>query len=320
MPRQGHVPDTLQGRPVTVVQAAAHGVTRRMLAGRAWQPVLRGVYLDARTELTDDARLAALRLVMTSDAVVVGLTAAWLHGAWRPPAGQPLPLHLSTPAGRARPGRAPQGCHRSEWWDGDVVSVHGQRVTSITRTAFDLMRRTCLVDAVAIADSLSYQGLVEPMELGIYVDGHRRWPGVDHCRQALALSSSHARSPGETRLRMIAVLGGLPEPFVNPPYYRDGELIGYPDLLLTGPQERWAAVEYDGSYHLESGQRSADLRRENRFVMLGTLPVLRYDSGTVAAHSQRLRALHEMSRAIDVQPNATLHPGWFFDPRRPLRW
>jgi hypothetical protein len=188
------------------------------------------------------------------------------------------------------------------------------------RTTFDLMRRTCLVEAVAIADSFTYQGLVDPMGFAAYVDSHRRWPGVDHCRQALNLASADARSPGESRLRMIAVLGGLPEPFVNPPYYRDDDLIGYPDLLLVGPRERWAAVEYDGSYHLEPEQRSADLRRENRFVMLGTLPVLRYDAHTVSRHSERLRALHEMSRAIGVRPNLTLDPRWFFDPRRPLRW
>jgi len=107
---------------------------------------------------------------------------------------------------------------------------------------------------------------------------------------------------------------------VNPPYFRGDELIGYPDLLLQGPHERWAGVEYDGAYHLDPGQRSADLRRENRFVMLGTLPVLRYDSLTVARHAERLRALHEMSEAIGVPAEPTLSRRLFFDPRRPVRW
>jgi hypothetical protein len=54
--------------------------------------------------------------------------------------------------------------------------------------------------------------------------------------------------------------------------------------------------------------------------MLGTLPILRYDGLTVARHRERLRALHEMSRAIGVPANGALPREWFFDPRRPVRW
>lgn len=320
MSRPALRPPSLLGRPFTVAEAAENGVTRRMLSGSAWRRVLRGIYVDARTPLTDDCRVAALRLVMTPDAVAFGLTAAWLHGAWRPPPERPLPLHLSTPTPRASPRRATGGAHRSQWWEGDVVDVQGVRATSPMRTAFDLMRRASLVEAVAVADSFAFQELLDPLELAIYVDGHRRWPGVEHSRQALSLSSPYARSAGESRLRMIAVLGGLPEPFVNPAYYRNDELIGYPDLLLTGPGGRCAGVEYDGAYHRDLLQRASDLRRENRFVMLGTLPILRYDRHTVARHAERLRALHEMSQAINVRPSSTLPPIWFFDPRRPLRW
>ena len=119
---------------------------------------------------------------------------------------------------------------------------------------------------------------------------------------------------------MIAVLGGLPEPLVNPPYFRDDELLGNPDLLLIGPQDRWAGVEYDGAYHLDPTQHTADLRRENRFVMLGTLPILRYDRHNVAQHSERLRVLHEMSLAIAARSYGQLPRIAFFDPRRPVRW
>jgi hypothetical protein len=320
MPRQAWIPDDLRGRPFTVDQGESYGVSRRMLHGRAWRCVLHGVHVDAGTEITNDLRLNALRLVMADDAVVFGLTAAWLHGAWQPPPGRPLPLHLSTPNPRSGPGRAPDGAHRSQWWEGDVVSLDGMRVTSPMRTAFDLMRRACLVEAVTIADAFAYAELLDLPWFFAYVDAQRRWPGVDHCRAALQRASSRAMSPGESRLRMIAVLGGLPEPLVNPPYFRGDELIGYPDLLLMGPHERWAGVEYDGAYHFEPAQRSADLRRENRFVMLGTLPVLRYDRLTVARHPERLRALHEMSQAIGVAAEPTLARELFFDPRRPVRW
>lgn len=281
---------------------------------------MRGVYMDHASTVTDLTRIEALRLVLPPDGVVAGLTAAWLHGAWQPRPGAPLPLEVSTPKPRARPRTSLTGSHRQEWWDGDIVELQGLRVVSRMRTAFDLMRRASLVEAVAIVDSFGYQELVEPLEFAIYVDGHRRWPGVDHCRQAITLSSPLARSAGESRLRMIAVLGGLPEPLVNPPYYRDGELIGYPDLLLMGPHERCAGVEYDGEYHGGPSQHSADLRRENRFVVLGTLPLLRYDRHSVARHSERLRVLHEMSCAIGVPSLGQLPPSLFAHPRRDLRW
>jgi hypothetical protein len=320
MPRRPHVPESLRGRPLTVSDAQAHGITRRALGGPGWRRVLRGVYVDADTVIDDPLRVRALRLVMPDDVAAFGLTAAWLHGAWQPPPQHPLPLHLSVPTARCRPGRAPDGGHRSQWWDGDVVEVHGVRATAVMRTAFDLMRHACLVEAVSIADSFAYQELLDPLAFAVYVDGHRRWPGVNHCRQAIALSSPLARSAGESRLRMVAVLGGLPEPLVNPPYYRNDELIGYPDLLLMGPRDRWAGLEYDGAYHLDPAQRTADLRRENRFVMLGTLPILRYDRNTVARHSERLRALQEMGHAIGVRSHGQLPRGAFYDARRPVRW
>jgi len=314
------VPQALVGRPFTIEQAREAGVPPNQLRGRSWRRVVRGVYVDHTSPVTDELRLTAVGLAIPPDGVLSGLTAAWLHGAWRPPHGMPLPLHVSTPKPRARSHSAPDGSHRNIWWEGDIVEANGLRVTSPMRTAFDLMRQACLVEAVAIADSFAFQELLELPWFFAYVDAHRRWPGVDRCREALQRATSRARSPGESRLRMIAVLGGLPEPLVNPPYFRDGELLGYPDLLLRGPHERWAGVEYDGAYHLDPGQRSADLRRENGFVMLGSLPILRYDRHTVARHSERLRALHEMSRAIGVLANPRLPRECFFDPRRPLRW
>jgi hypothetical protein len=52
------------------------------------------------------------------------------------------------------------------------------------RTAFDLMRRACLVEAVTIADAFAYAELLDLPWFFAYVDAHRRWPGVDHCRAA----------------------------------------------------------------------------------------------------------------------------------------
>lgn len=318
MPRDPRRPAELCAGPFTVQTAAAHGVTRTMLRGRAWRPLLRGVYVDARLPVTDDLRLAALRLVMPQDAVATHQLAAWLHGAWHPTPGALVPLQLATPRSRSVASLAPEGAHRLVTWPDDVVHVRGMACTSPMRTAFQLMRRAPLVEAVVVADAFAGAGLIDLPWMWAYVDAHRRWPGVEHARVALRLASARSRSPGETRLRMVPVLGGLPLPLVNPPVRHEGRLLAWLDLLLIG--RRQVGVEYDGAYHEEARQHAADNRRENGLLVLSGLPVLRYDRFTVARVPERDRALVEMARATGTQPLQQLDPRWFSDPRRPFRW
>ncbi len=150
-----------------------------------------------------------------------------------------------------------------------------------------------------------------------YVDAHRRWPGVRHVRAATELATDRARSAGESRLRMIPVLGGLPDPLVNAPVYRAGILIAILDLWLHAG-ERDVGIEYDGAYHEQSDQHRADNRRENALVGAGSFPLLRYDRFTVTRQAERLRALRQMGLAIGVEPASWLDPLWFGDPRRAL--
>lgn len=266
----------------------------------------------------DDVRLAAVKLVLPADAVATDLLAAWAHGIWQPAPGAPLPLQWAVERGRARPGPSLDSSRRLVLQASDVVTARGLRCTSPMRTAFQLMRRACVVEAVVVADAFARAGLLELPWFYAYVDGHRRWPGVDEVRRCLEHASSRAASPGESRLRMVAVLGGLPEPYVNLPYYRGDSLLAVLDLYLVGRRD--AAVEYDGVYHEEALQRHADNRRENRIVLSNQVPVLRYDRFTVARHSARERALHEMAQAIGLEAPNTLRSIWFHDPKRPLRW
>ena len=286
-----------------------------MLQGASWRQLVRGVYACAQLEVTDELRLAALRLVLPKDAVATDLTAAWLHGAWNPPSGTALPLHFALPKGRWRPPGPAGLSHRLTWWHNDVMTVQDLQVSAPMRNAFELARRACLVEAVVLIDAFAYRGLIDLPWFWAYLDAHRRWPGVRGVREAAELATARARSPGESRLRMIPVLGGLPPPYVNVPFLRDGVIIAYLDLWLT-VKEREVGVEYDGAYHEDGAQHRADNRRENS--LLGNL--LRYDRFTVARHVERVRALHEMARALGLAPPHDLERRWFADPRRPLRW
>lgn len=315
MPTQPRRPCELLEGPFTVATARAFGVSARMLQGASWRQIVRGVYVGANLVVTDAVRLAALRLVVPKDSVLTDLTAAWLHGAWNPRPGSALPLHFALAKGRARPPGSTELSHRFTWWRDDVATVHDLQVSAPMRNALELARRACLVEAVALIDAFAYRGLIDLPWFWAYLDAHRRWPGVRGVRAAAELATAYARSPGESRLRMIPVLGGLPPPFVNVPVYRKGILVACLDLWLTA-QEREVGLEYDGAYHEDAAQHRADNRREN--LLLGNL--LRYDRFTVARHVERTRALYEIARALGLEPPHDLQRGWFADPRRPLRW
>lgn len=67
----------------------------------------------------------------------------------------------------------------------------------------------------------------------------------------------------ESRLRLGAVLGGLPRPAVNEPLFAGGRFVARPDLLLA--QAR-LGLEHDGAEHRKDSRRSRDRRRERRTV------------------------------------------------------
>jgi hypothetical protein len=116
-----------------------------------------------------------------------------------------------------------------------------------------------LVELVVLGDSLVRAGRTTPEEL---VETTRTWDGKSarRARKAAGLVRNGVDSPMETRLRMLIVLAGFPEPVVNMIIrHDDGEWnirldLCYPQLKLI--------VEYDGWQHrLEQKQWSRDLQR-----------------------------------------------------------
>jgi len=157
--------------------------------------------------------------------------------------------------------------------DQDIVTLDGVAVTSPARTCLDLSRRRATVQAVVAVDAFLSAGLVHKDQLWRFCAERVRWPGIDRLREAVILGSDRVRSPAESKLRMLLVLDGLPEPLVNAPVHDEqGRLLGIPDLLYLRPL---FGIEYDGAYHGDSEVHRADLVRENGFVTKG-LPLLRY--------------------------------------------
>lgn len=327
MPSRIVVPEQLKGAPFRGTAVVASGLlTRRQLGSQAYVRIASDVYAVRGDERSDDVRRAALHLLAGDRAVVSGLTAAWLHGAWKPAPGQLVPLELTRPV-RA-PGTQVQGVGRRRLTlrgspdlpapgyglselDDDVVEIGGLAVTSQLRTCFDLMRQRQLVEAVAVADQFAYRCGMPLHLLEAYCDDRRRWPHVRAARVAVSLAVPGARSPGETRLRMVLVLSGYPEPFVNVDVVDErGGHVATPDLLLW--TRRWVALEYDGGYHDEGEQPDLDRDRGNDITTDLDVPTLHY----VNKHVRYGRAgiLRSVAKLSDRPPARAL------DDRDFSRW
>ena len=146
-----------------------------------------------------------------------------------------------------------------------------------------------LVDLVAVGDHLVRHRLATIQEL---VARCRSATGaVSLARRAAELVRERVDSPMETRLRLLLVLAGLPEPEVNLTVRDvDGVPVRRYDLIYRDAR---TIVEYDGRHHIEREQtwESDLLRRE-------------------AIDDDEWRILVVTSRGIYVDPAQTLERVW----------
>ena len=133
-------------------------------------------------------------------------------------------------------------------------------MTSPTQTFVDLAGDLDLVDLVVLGDSLVRAGVLTPEEVAATAAAHTGRQ-ARRARRAAAYVRGGVDSPMESRLRMLLVLAGLPEPLVNHAL-RDKTTgrVRY-RLDLSYPQWR-IAVEYDGRQHAENtAQWRSDVQR-----------------------------------------------------------
>lgn len=96
----------------------------------------------------------------------------------------------------------------------EVRTVGGVRVSMIEQNFVELATLLSLADLVVVGDYLvrkNPNGLARLQRYCARATG----PGAAAARRALAYVRTGVDSPMETRLRMLIVLAGLPEPLVN---------------------------------------------------------------------------------------------------------
>ncbi|ORA54915.1 hypothetical protein BST22_05860 [Mycolicibacterium chubuense] len=253
--------------PFVGSEAIAQGLVRKHELRSSYQAVYPDVYAPAEVSLTLEHRAKAAWLWSHREGIIAGLTASALHGArWVDPA---LPIELVWSNARRPPGLITSDVRLRP---DEYTSLHGLRLTTVARTAYDLARRGRLDDAVARLDALGNATGLRADDVMACARRHRGARGLRQLGTVLDLYDAGAASPKETWLRLLIIRAGHPRPHTQIPvvsldgrrrYYLD---MGWPGVMI--------AVEYDGEHHrTDDAQYARDIRRSEDLRDLGWLVI-----------------------------------------------
>ncbi len=215
----------------------------------------RNVYVHRSAAITAVTRAQAAWLWSGGGAVLVGRSAAAVHGTeWIDPDD---PAELSRPNRHVPPGIV---CRTYALESSDCCTVNGMRVTTPARTAFDIARTEAHERSAVYLDALARATRFRVDDVLAMADLHPGARGVRRVRTALRLVDGGAESPQETRLRLILVDAGMPIPETQIEF-RDR--YGRVRVRVDMGWRQWkVAVEYDGVQHwTDRRQRAWDIER-----------------------------------------------------------
>lgn len=229
-------------RPFTYAAGRKAGLTPGRLRGSGFRRIFYGVYIATEARRPFE-RIEAAMLVHDCDAFASHSSAARIYDL-------PIPErltdeHVTVFRRKDRHGLRGLQSHLA-LHIGATREMHGIRVSAPWLLFLELASILDLVELVVVGDAMVRARLTTTKEL---VAAAAQFEGRHAVlvRRAASLVRAEVDSPMETRLRLLLVLAGLPEPVVNfKVYYEDGRLryrfdLSYPDLKLI--------VEYDGRQH-----------------------------------------------------------------------
>lgn len=245
-------------RPFTRADALAVGIPAKDLRGSKFRRIFTGVYVDARVPDHPLIRAQAALVVHPPGAFASHVTAARVYGV-------AVPHHPEEHVTVARKGdrRHREGISSHIAVTDDVVEIRGVRVSAPVRMFLELASMLSLVDLVVVGDALVRLKRLTPESLRAgCAESTDRF--AQAARRAAAFVRDGVDSPMETRLRMLIVLAGLPEPDVNHKLLDEyGHVVRRLDLCYPSVK---LIVEYDGRQHAaDSEQWNGDLQRREEF-------------------------------------------------------
>lgn len=280
MPRHSKIPSSLVRAPFTVDAAKQAGLDRWHLDTAAWKRIAPRTYISSRLEETSWRRIEAASLRLPPGAAFSGLTAAWLHGLDVDPCS---PIEATVQPNAGVSGRVGMAIRRAAMAAEEIVLVRGMRALVPVSAVAGACCRLSLTEGVVVLDAAAHKALVEVDELIQWARRHPGHRGVRNLRRAIDLADPKAESPMESRLRMVLVLGGLPQPSTQAVIHdAGGRFVARLDLYYA--QSR-LGIEYDGQVHRES--LAEDNRRQNSLLSAG-VRLLRFTAGDVLGNPDRV--------------------------------
>lgn len=241
-------------QPFTRQQLIGDGVHPRLLRKAEFTQVIRSVWVH-RDGVDDDVRARAALALHPPEAVASHFTAARLLGL-------PVPEHLFEHVTvfrhedrRWRPEVKPHVTKRPR----KTVTVRGMPCTDPVTTFIQLAGCLPLVDLVVLGDAMVKRFKIAPSRLIKACRSSDEYYAGTALRAARYVRRG-VDSPMESRLRMLIVLAGLPEPKVDVrTMNEDGSWKRRYDLCYP---EFKVIIEYDGRQHAEDvDQWESDLER-----------------------------------------------------------
>ena len=281
--------------------AITAGITPKQLRGPGFRTVLPGTHVAATTVVTPLLRARAALLPYAGVAWASHASAARVYGLPIPTIGAE---HLSVP--RAGQRRRHQRVKVHVGGRAATRVVNGVRVSEPRMLFVEMASLLSLVDLVVLGDAMVRRGLVSPAALVKWC-AEVSHPAARTAAQAAAYVRARVDSPMETRLRMLVVLAGLPEPVINLEVRdEDGEVLRKYDLSYPVVK---VAVEFNGKVHVLTPEAwEADLERRDASDDDGwrLLPVI--SSGIYAKPGETLARIHRVLLARDL-PGTPLRLG-----------
>lgn len=252
----------------------------KQLRTKAYRQLLHGIYVRSEVEVTPLIEARAALLQYDDRAWASHVSAARVFDV-------PLPAlpghHVTVLDRRKRHVRAGVTCHLAR--EGRIVRIDGVRISAPQQLFLELATSLTLVDLVVVGDHLVRKEMVTLAELRDFC-AKAAGRGAAQARAAVAFVRERVDSPMETRLRMLIVLAGLPEPDINPVMDLPGGRRRY-DLCWRKAR---LVVEYDGRHHIERQEQwESDLDRREaiedddwRLVIITSRGIYRSPDETLA--------------------------------------
>ena len=247
---------------MTVVAAPCVGHVRRV----GWTRISRSLYLPDSAAGSLASRAVAWQLVLPKSAVITHLSAAALRGWWLPRTPADPPFFIAVSRDESRPRR--RGLHVVRHnVPPSATRLRGLAVASPAETLLACARDLALLDLVVLVDSALHSGDCSLDRLCDLARQPRR--GAPRLRQAVRFADARSESAGESLLRVLHAVCGVP---VEPQLViqdDEGYVVARADLRILGTRR---LPEYDGAYHRDAAQYERDRARDRRLRALGWDP------------------------------------------------